>query len=291
MRLHALLALGFLVGCSAQVIDEGEGPDAHDASTFGSVSVERSEALRGAVRTRVSASFMRVSGAIDQRLAREIVVPTPTHQSHEGGLAMDGCLLRADARERLPSSISGGAIELLDVGEIAVRSSEAEDHVLAPRAFPDVGDLVGGIIYTSRDDTGALSAGLYTIETAGSDDVDAFVVQARAPEPPHEVEIAGEALRPDFELTVGEPLALSWRRGGSGDVIVVEIDGDGTTVSCRFEDDGVAVVPESFVLPEHEGAIELTVRRLRRVTVEPPGLDSAVIDFVFSVTANGIAVH
>src|SRR6202041_1916014 len=65
-----------------------------------------------------------------------------------------------------------GSIELIDVGDVTLRAG-ADAMPLAARAFPDVGELVSGVFYTSRDTASELPAGpTYTVEGTGSAFVD-----------------------------------------------------------------------------------------------------------------------
>ena len=74
-----------------------------------------------------------------------------------------------------------GTIELVDVGDVTLRAGAAV-MPLAPRAFPDVGDLVSGMFYTSPDTASDLpAAATYTLEGTGAGLVDRFTVEAEAP--------------------------------------------------------------------------------------------------------------
>ena len=104
-------------------------------------------------------------------------------------------------------------IELLDVGEVTVVARDtgrAATMPLATRAFADVGDLVSGVFYTSRDNGADLPGGDYRIVASGSQDVERFDVGAEAPDALDEVRVDDDPLAPGLSLEAGEPITLTW---------------------------------------------------------------------------------
>lgn len=287
--------LSAVVGCSAEVVDEA---DVHDPPpTQASLRLERSESVTGSLRTHVSAHFRRVHGALDQETAARVVT-TPERFGETFG-----CNWR-NADPSLPESAVDGSIELIDVGDIMVRSA-GEARPLAARAFPDVGDIVSGVVYTSRDDTASLPAGTsYDFETSGSADVDRFVISAEAPEPPSNLEIGSSANMTSgemtFDVTAAQAIPIRW------DATELSTDRIGVTVSygvgargagphgashidCTFADTGSATIPASFNQLDVGAEFELVVHRVRRVVVAgtPHTIDDAIVDFDFAVSAHG----
>ena len=162
MRLLAGIALLVATGCSLPV---GDGPvgdgeeESFDerASVRASVVIHhtttapsRAAASPARVRSHVSARFLRVSG-IEGSTAEAVV-----------GLERDvaeaalGCRELEAASPAVPEDASS-SIEMLDVGDVSV-SSDDLTLPLAARAFPDVGEWVSGVVYTSRDESTPLPA-------------------------------------------------------------------------------------------------------------------------------------
>lgn len=310
MRVSGALILvsAAAMGCSATVVDAGE--DADSAGTRGNLSVEQVVSGAG-TRTSVSARFVRVSGAIDHDDA-EAFIRTPGRVSPD---APPGCRWQASTTASAPPSAADGSIELLDVGDIVLRAG-AQMMPLAARAFPDVGDLVSGVVYTSRGGDGALPlADSYLIETSGSGLVDGFSLRVEVPETPRGVRLrqAGQQMplldaQPgDLLISAAESLGVSWERSShAGDQIVVELapirphDDDTATLVCSFEDEGAATVPASqLAIGLGPGAeVDVTVHRLRKTTLRDigamhadRGIDGAIVELDFAVTARAAAVE
>ncbi|MBW2528957.1 MAG: hypothetical protein JRI23_32575 [Deltaproteobacteria bacterium] len=284
-----------LLGCSATVADDDDdGAEPAPASTQASVTVERSvtlptgdDAMR--LSTRVMARFIQVSGGIDHEFADRVV------GSRRELPAPGSCEWRSSTGlEPLPTVATSGAIDLLDVGDVILHAG-GSSLPLAPRAFPDVGDLVSGVIYSSRDDSTALPAGeSYEIETTGSELADGFRLSIDAPGAPDQVRIGDEPLdSEELVIPVGEALGVQWLAGRDGrDQIVVDLapwGSDGRQLNaarCSFEDSGSAIVPEAFVTWSDEvGGLDLSVHRVRRAELKAPELDEAVVEFDFAVAA------
>ncbi len=275
-----------ITGCSAVVDDSDGAAEGGDETLRASVSVRRTDAVSAGhheVRTHVAARFLRAQGGLDEATAEQVV---------EGG-ALDaaaplGCTWREDASV----GRAAGIIELLDVGEIVLHA-QGRQMALAPRAFPDVGGLISGVVYTSRDGRAELpDAATYLFEVSGSVAFDGFSIQTEAPSAPDDVRLGATPLDSMFAVVrVGEAAELSWRRPRSGaesDRIFVtvssELDGDAFT--CVFEDDGHAVIPGSFVGFEPGAELDVMIHRHRRARVSVPGeAYDAVVDFDFAVAA------
>jgi hypothetical protein len=270
----ALLA----AGCSAPVVDDVA--DASGSMTQGIVLVERVVSGDSATQTNVSAKFMRVSAGADLDLAERIV------GSRLDLPAVGECMAMAsdDVDENTASLASLGPIELIDVGDVAVsiRSSadpgapQALSMPLAARAFPDVGDLVSGVFYTSRDAQSDLPAdATYALEGTGSAQVERFSIEAEAPPAPEDVRVGDAPLREGIAIVEGATTQIQWRPAplppsARGDLVVIDVrDASGSVVRCAFKDEeGKAVLPGSALrgssLGEPTDAASIAFHRIRR---------------------------
>ncbi len=286
--LAAFTLLAMAAGCSATVVDDAADEPA-DASIHGVVVVERTVVLATAppfARSDVYARFLRVSGGLDAATASEVV----------GAAAVDaGAPLGCSARDALasPVAVGDGAIELLDVGDMVLHVVDGDTTrsvPLAARAFPDVGELVSGVVYTSRDDSAALPAGgSYIIETSGSAWMDGFAIQVDAPGELVGLRLAGLlADEDDLVVDAGEPLAIAWEAGAVDDRIVVDVspvDDGAAAFRCVFEDRGKGTVPTSFMAFAAGSELDVIVHRVRETSIKLPGVDEAVVDFDYAVLA------
>ncbi|AUX26649.1 hypothetical protein SOCEGT47_072190 [Sorangium cellulosum] len=304
-----LLAGAALVGCSAPVA--GDTADASGAITQGVVLVERAinlsrdaaltapalesedaapgaAAVAGSV-TNVSAKFMRLSSATDPELA-ERLVGSPFDLPSAGS-----CMVLSPAAGDEATSLSSlGSIELLDAGDVTMKTDSTE-MPLAARAFPDVGDLVFGVFYTSRDATSDLPApARYAFESSGSGMLDRFAFEADAPAGPEEVRIGDVDLADGVELDAGVSAIVQWRAdedGGAGrarDIVYVDVtSARGTAVRCAFRDTGRGVIPGSLLDPSTLGPLPasatLAVHRTRQVPFSASGIDLGEVRFDLSV--------
>lgn len=279
--------------CSAPVVDDIA--DASGGMTQAVVLVERVERIDAAdlaTQTNVSAKFMRVMPAAEPEIA-ERVVGSPLDLPPDGECVPLPAVAGGD--ESALAAI--GSIDLLDVGDVAIRANGSAMW-LAARAFPDVGDLVSGVFYTSRDAAMELPApARYVVEASGSAHVDRFAIEADAPPPPDEVRIGDAPLGDGLRIGSGEPVPLRWRAlGGAGrrDLVYVDVASTetGTAVRCAFSDDGEGAIPGAFLRPEALGAAAdapvsatIAVHRVRRDDFVGSGIDFGEIRFDVSVVA------
>ncbi|WP_437277662.1 hypothetical protein WME90_41545 [Sorangium sp. So ce375] len=309
-----LLAGAALVGCSAPVA--GDATEANGVVTQGVVRVERAINLSrdagstatpvelddaalpsadvegpgaGAV-TNVLAKFMRLSSAMDPELA-EGAVGKPFVLPSAGSCMV----LSPAADDEAASSFSSlSPIELLDAGDVTMRT-ESTEMPLAARAFPDVGALVFGVFYTSRDATSDLPApARYVFESSGSGQLDRFAFEANAPAGPEEVRIGDAELADGVDLDAGVGAVVQWRADEGGeagrtrDIIYVDVTSThGATVRCAFRDTGRGVIPGSLLDPSTLGPLPasatLAVHRTRQVPFNAPGIDLGEVRFDLSV--------
>ncbi len=288
-------------GCSAVVDEVGEDSESVEETLVakGNVSVERVETVgvdESSIRSQVSARFMRITGGLDHASAARLV-----GSSAPPGVGDSGCsrLLQVPA-ETSSAAAKHASIELLDAGDIVIHAG-SKTLPLAQRAFPDVGDVVSGVVYSSRDDSVQLPAGgSLFIETSGSSWVDGFSAQIDAPHALSGVRINDMPVdAADVLLHLGKPLNLAWTTAGSPDgagprwpatdrvfIDLTVAPATNTTLRCVFDDLGSAQVPADVLTNLAQGAdsVELMFHRHRRVTIRPDGVDRAVVDFDFMVS-------
>jgi hypothetical protein len=277
------------VGCSAPVVDDPIG--ATGGITQGIILVERATTAEGAPQTNVSAKFMRLSGTADPETA-ERVVGTRLDLPAVGECA----LVPAVGNEDMSAALSAlGAIELLDVGDLTMKTGDAV-MPLAARAFPDVGGVVSGVFYTSRDATSDLPApAKYVLEGSGSAMVDRFAIESDAPSIPEDVRVGGTALSEGISLDTGSAAIVRWRsedpqraRQGAEDLVYVDVTAaTGAAIRCAFSDEGRGVIPASMLRTGFVGALPaaatLGIHRVRLSTFIGPGIDLGEIRFDLSV--------
>lgn len=292
------LVAAFAVGCTTPVVDDVA--DANGAMTEGVVLVERTVSADGAAQTNVSAKFMRLSTPADPELAERVV--GSTLDMPPVGACRRSAPSRVNGKTRALGSL--GAIELIDVGDVTLRiRSDGGDPQsprfavmpLAARAFPDVGDLVSGMFYTSRDATSDLpAAATYTLEGTGSALVDRFVIEAEAPAAPEDVRVGEVPLGEAPVLAAAESALIQWRAAEGAvdkareDVVLVDVGAaSGASVRCAFRDTGQAALPawifDASALGPLPATASIAVHRVRERSVIVSGLDAGAVRFDLSV--------
>jgi hypothetical protein len=309
LRCASLVFAGVaVVGCSAPVA--GDVSDANGAVTRGIVLVERSvnmsrESAAGSTAegvaplTNVSAKFMRLSAAADAELA-ERVVGSPFDLPATGSCTV----LSSTADDEIASNLSSlGSIELLDAGDVTVKA-EGTEMPLAARAFPNVGDLVFGVFYTSRDAASDLPApAKYVFESSGSGLLDRFEFEANAPGGPEKVRIDDADLTDGIELDEGVSAVVQWQTADAGgtskteDIVYVDVtSARGAAVRCAFTDIGHGKIPGLFLRASALGPLPtsatIAVHRVRQMQFTAPGVDLGEVRFDLSVLGRAkIAAH
>ncbi len=281
LRVGVAATLVLLVGCAVEADEPALDDDATAAGrpAYGIVTVERVEG-EGLSRASVSAKFMRVAPA-DRALAEDLVsaravVPNvgecASLDSLEG-LSVTRLTTALGGADGAPALPQGFALELLDVGDVSlvVHASGGDRPLdgdrafvpLAPRAFPDVGDLASGVFYSTPDATLPMlerATSAYELTGSGAASVDSFLLDVGAlPEHPTAVRVEQR----------GHELAVSWapRTTDASDEVgaSVYIDVLGTEAfRCSFADDGNAVLPAGVLAASDRGR-EATVA-VHRIT-------------------------
>jgi hypothetical protein len=254
--------------------------------------IERVASVDGSTQNHVSAKFMRLSASADLDLAERVV------GSRLDLPAVGECRSMRSGTLALPESDSAalaalGSIELVDGGDVTVRAGGAT-MPLGTRAFPDVGDLVSGVFYTSPDAASELPAGTtYTLEGTGTSAIERFSLDVEAPAVPEDVRVGDVALTDGAMIEPGSPTVVRWRTpdaprvqvGDRDDVVLVDVSSkSGALVRCAFKDSGEATLPASMFRAVAPGAMAtLAVHRLRQRMFSAPGLDAGEVRFDLAV--------
>jgi hypothetical protein len=278
LRASVLIAAATIVGCSAPVVDDVA--DANGAMTEGVVVVERTVSADGPTQTNISAKFMRLGTPVDVDLAERVI------GSKLDLPAIGTCRPRTDSVVDKERAV--GSIELFDVGDVSLRAGDSVMS-LAVRAFPDVGDLVSGMFYTSRDTASDLPAApVYKLESTGSASVDRFSIDAEAPAALEDVRLGGASLLEGAALEEGMPAALEWRAGKGHDVVLVDVSGpSGSSIRCAYADEGKATLPGWVLRGSTLGGLPATatvaIHRVRERSFATSGVDTGAVRFDLAV--------
>jgi hypothetical protein len=272
----ALFAAMSAVGCSGAVASTS---DASTTSTQALLSVERTASAAdptGSARTHASAYFLRMQAGADQGMAARLVGASVVLPP------MGQCAAVEVLGDQGMPLASLGPVDLVDVGEVALEASEAR-ATLAARAFPDVVDLVSGVVYTTRD----LVAnplplqGAYTFRISGSQVVPPMELVGRAPGPIDDFAVGGVPLHADAIALPRDNVSITWRPQPGADLVYVELasaeDGPLERVRCTFANSGVGQIAQA-ALPK-AASQTITVHVVHREPVAAAGIDSGEIRF------------
>lgn len=295
-----LLALlgAFVGGCAAPVVDD-EAASTTNYTTQALVLVERTAGDGQFVQTNVSAKFMRLAANADLDVAERVVGGSWLDLPPDGECRP----LAAFAGTDEAPALSGlGAVELLDVGDLSI-TAESRSMPLATRAFPDVGGLISGVFYTSRDARSDLPApGRYVLENSGSGVLEKFSIGADAPANPEAIRVGSFDLNENVVLEEGVATNFTWRvsdtnEGRKHDDDRVYIDmtaANGAGIRCSYKDLGEGVLPANMAASKVWGAlpaaITIAVHRTRKGSFTASGIDEAELRFDFSVVGKATVV-
>lgn len=274
----ALCASTLATACSGQVVADADASTSTTTPIFG---VERVVRLGAAPTTSAAAwaRVVRVQRGADEALAAELVgavAPAPAR----GTCAADAAVASSIALATI------SPIDLLDVGAVAVVAGAARVP-LAARVFPDVVDLVSGVVYTSRDRAadGLPEGTPYAFSASGGASFGAIDVVAEAPLAPANVALDGVPLADDTSVAPATEWALSWdvADADAGDVVWVELRAEGSVsrTRCAFDDTGKGIVPAGAVPPG--AGFTLAVHRRRTLAARTSSGADAEIAFDFAV--------
>ncbi len=292
------MALGLAlpaVGCATQATSE---VDETTSTIEGVIHVERTATDDGAT-TSVSAKFMRIlpsdSAAAERLVGTRVVLP-----------AVGECAAVSALQPDVTTSKLKGSVELVDVGDLTLlvrggahAASDETNSVpisnvpinLAPRAFPDVGDMASGVFYTSPDATRDLpSPARFAIKGSGASLVEPFGIDVDGPAAPSNVRVNGRRFADSPKAESGHDITLEWDATptDANELVYVEIHGD-TSFRCAFHDVGTAslpseILPKSDALSKTDGLASLSLHRLREQDVrlqlaERQGEETTTVQF------------
>lgn len=288
-----------LVGCTGNVITAS---DATATSTVAFVSIDRLNTPTAVAATdqdgtavavqpaapsfttslNASAIILRAPAGTDERLVAwlvgaDIALPQPDH-----------CEPVEVLHDESMSLSSLGPIDLVDVGEVAIET-EGGRVPLAPQAFPNLADLVSGMVYTTRDRAGAglSDHGVFRLRTSGSASFGPAVLEASSPGTIPGLLIAGRRLTDTPIALPRTDISLDWE-GSSDDLVYIDLatmdDGPVERVRCTFRDSGHGTLPAS-VLP-HGQTQRLSAHKLHKQAVITPGLDGGAFRVDEAVTVS-----
>jgi hypothetical protein len=142
------------------------------------------------------------------------------------------------------------------------------------------------VVYTTRDRSSAVlpAASSYSIRTTGGLNVPGLDVSRHAPQELSAVTVGGVALSDVTQISLKDPVDLTWAVGSPGDRVVAEMaTADGSIVAaCTFRDDAGAGTVPGGTLPE-TGPGRLSLHRVRNAAFSAPGLDTGEIGFDFEL--------
>lgn len=277
-RAFALICSLAAVGCSAPVVDDPA--DAVGSTTEAILLVERVATADGNTQTNVSAKFMRLAPSTDPELAERVV-------GSRLDLPPSGeCMLISSAVQNDSQGAAAlGAVELLDVGDLVVKTGNTT-MPLAARAFPDAFGLVSGVVYTSRDAASDLPVpAKYELSGSGSASIEHFAVLVEAPAAPSEVQVGDQALLDGLVLDARESVKLRWgvdlgskAPPSAEDLMYADITvATGSTLRCAFSDEGRGEIPGALLknpaLGDLPAQATLSLHRVRVGSFLGAGID------------------
>lgn len=278
--LPALLATAALaLGCTGEVSD---GADADTSSTHALLVVEQSVPADNAASARSHASvwFLRIADERDLPVATELVsspLELPT---------LGTCAVVGDEATELPEEMS--PVELAFAGDVVMRAG-SDSTPLTLRFFPDVANLVSGVMYTlqDQDDLTVPRDGLVTVSANGTADFEPMEASASLPPLPSGLALDGQPV-PGMQAEVfrGRPVSVSWRPASQGDIVLVDVDPvpavPSERVRCAFADTGSGEIPPMAVPETSE--MTLTIHRTRDVPLRSDRGDEGMAHFDLAVT-------
>src|SRR5260221_14047074 len=113
-----------------------------------------------------------------------------------------------------------GPVDLIAVGEVALEASQTR-ATLAARAFPDVVDLVSGVVYTTRDLVAdpLPEQGVYAFKISGSPALAPMALEGRAPGPVDDLLVDGLPLTGQATALPRQNLFVPWKPHPGGELV------------------------------------------------------------------------
>ncbi len=277
------LALGISACANGSVLSEGGEAVADGPRSSAVLFVERQAAEPTGTPAHIGARFVQYTGLSAASLPDLLGTPRVPG-------AVTGCAERADTV--VDTETARAQARLLDVGAIDVRSGERSVR-LEPRRFPDLWNVVSGVIYATDDDMAA-DEWQFTAPGNAQTRLGGFDVTVRAPEELSGVTLAEQALTSGGSVTVPRRTAFQvrWTRGEAADGVVLTVDSAAgadrpTTIECTARDEGVLDVDAAWAdriaeVARTNGAM-VTLHRVRTRPFTLQQVDSAQVVFDFSV--------
>jgi hypothetical protein len=261
--------------------DDNRYTEVIPTETHAVVQLQRSKSTNATVADQANAlvSVLRVPATLDSRNVVRLV--GLSSNSPEPGQCE-----RVDyTRSATEATVPVQHVEMLDVGDVTLVAG-GQTSPLARQAFPTVTDFMAGVVYTTRDLSSAPlpPVASYSILARGAAKIQAFRIDATAPEDVTNVKIEGVDLAEVTRLVRGEGVDLTWNPGHIGDRLVVEIKNPSrpSDINCAFKDtEGRGHLPADVLISS--GIVRLELHRLRTTLSNTRGLDRSQIEFDYSL--------
>ncbi len=260
-----------------------EAPDAVASQRAAVLFVERQQSDAPSASAHVGARFVQYTGIDTAALPDLIGFPRTTD-------GQTGCAVRS---ENGVDAASGHAeARLLDVGAIDVRAGERSLH-LEPRRFPDLWDVVSGVIYGTDSDWRP-GTWHFTARGNAQSRVAAFELDARAPDDLTNVVVADQPLVAGATIAVSaRAFGVRWSRGDTNDSVRVVFESVTSTagtssISCTARDDGALDVDATWadrIADALRDGGRITAHRVRVHAITLPSMDAARVVFDLSLGA------
>lgn len=284
-----ILALAISACANGSVLSEAGETQADALHSSAVLFVERQAAETTGTPAHIGARFVQYTGLAAASLPDLLGTP---HVPLGGAT---GCAERANAT--LDTETARTEARLLDVGPIDVRSGDRTVR-LEPRRFPDLWNVVSGVIYATDGD---LTADGWHFSAPGNvqNRLGGFDVTVRAPEELSGVALAEQALASGGTVTVPRgAFQVRWNRGETTDDVVLTIDSAAgadhpATIECAARDGGMldvdATWAERITEVVRTSGATVTLHRVRTRPFALAQVDSSQIVFDFSVRGHAQA--
>lgn len=271
--------LALATGCSGQVVATADADSLSTQALLG-VEIMAPAGEPRETRTHASAYFLRMAKTTDEALASDLL--GATLELPPVGQCERISLFEGDRGMPLASL---GPIDLVDVGAVTIEAGR-ERAPLAARAFPDVVDLISGVVYTTRDAAEAFPApSVYRFELTGSAQFAPTTIETAAPPLPDDVLVASQRLGAEPVIAAREDLAIAWSKGSGDDLVYVDLTSYEPSrlarIRCTFADEGRAIIPEA-ALPQADAA-GIAIHRVQRQAIVAEGFDKGEVRFDLAV--------
>jgi hypothetical protein len=167
---------------------------------------------------------------------------------------------------------------------------------LEPRRFPDLWNVISGVIYAGDDELPS-SEWHFSAPGNAASRVGAFDVDVRAPDELAQVTLADQPLAPGATVTLPRrAFGVRWSAGEAGDLVVVAFEPAGdersATIACTARDEGALEVDAAWadrVADLARAGATVSVHRVRTRPFALPPLESAQVVFDLSLRARAAA--